>query len=179
MSKVQAESKIAVLLGGRLAEEVMFGSLTTGAGNDIERATDIARRMVCEWGMSEKLGPLAYGKKEESLFLGRDFGSRQQDYSEHTAQEIDEEVRSIVRKQYDRVRELLEASKDKLEALGRALMERETLDAEEIHAVLEGLPLPEREKVVIPTYADRDRAKKEARKGAPIFGAQPPKPAAT
>jgi len=179
MSKVQAESKIAVLLGGRIAEEVMFGSLTTGAGNDIERATDIARRMVCEWGMSEKLGPLAYGKKEESLFLGRDFGSRQADYSEHTAQEIDEEVRSIVRAQYDRVRTLLDASKDKLETLGRALMDRETLDSEEIMAVMEGRELPAREKVVIPTYADRDRAKKEARKGAPIFGGQPPKPAAS
>ena len=177
MSKVQAESKIAVLLGGRIAEEVMFGSLTTGAGNDIERATDIARRMVCEWGMSEKLGPLAYGKKEESLFLGRDFGSRQADYSEHTAQEIDEEVRGIVQRQYARVRELLEASKDKLEVLGRALMDRETLDSEEIMAVMEGRDLPAREKVVIPTYADRERAKKELRKGAPIFGGQPPKPA--
>ena len=177
LSKVQAESKIAVLLGGRIAEEVTFGSLTTGAGNDIERATDIARRMVCEWGMSEKLGPLSYGKKEESLFLGRDLSSRQHDYSEQTARVIDEEIRLIVGTQYTRVRALVEANKEPLVALGRALMDRETLDAEEIQAAIEGRPLPDRDKVVIPTYADRDRAKKEARKGAPIFGGQPPKPA--
>src|SRR5260221_7799359 len=95
LSKEQAESSIAVALGGRLAEEVIFGRLTTGAGNDIEKATDIARKMVCEWGMSEKLGPLAYGKKEEQVFLGRDYGSRPQDYSEETAGQIDQEIRAV------------------------------------------------------------------------------------
>src|ERR1700682_624702 len=93
LSKEQAESSIAVALGGRIAEQIIFGRMTTGAGNDIEKATDIAHKMVCEWGMSEKLGPLTYGKKEEQVFLGRDYGSRMQDYSEHTAQEIDQEVR--------------------------------------------------------------------------------------
>src|SRR6202163_1825605 len=88
LSKEQAESSIAVALGGRIAEEIIFGRMTTGAGNDIEKATEIARKMVCEWGMSEKLGPLAYGKKEESIFLGRDYAQRTQDYSEQTAQEI-------------------------------------------------------------------------------------------
>ena len=92
-------------LGGRIAEEIIFGQQTTGAGNDIEVATDLARKMVCEWGMSEKLGPLAYGKKEEQVFLGRDYGSRTQDYSEQTAQEIDQEVRAIVQRQYVRVKE--------------------------------------------------------------------------
>jgi len=176
LSKEQAESSIAVALGGRLAEEVIFGRLTTGAGNDIEKATDIARKMVCEWGMSEKLGPLAYGKKEEQVFLGRDYGSRQQDYSEQTAVEIDQEVRAIVHKQYDKVKELLTLNKDKLEALAKALIERETLDAEEIRAVLEGRDLPPAQRVIIPTYAEKDKANREKRKVASIFGG-PPKPA--
>jgi cell division protease FtsH len=176
LSKEQAESSIAVALGGRIAEEIIFGRLTTGAGNDIERATDIARKMVCEWGMSEKLGPLAYGKKEEAVFLGRDYGSRQADYSEKTAQEIDEEVRAIVQRQYQRVRLNLSEGRAKLEALADALIERETIDAEEIHAVLEGRELPKREKVIIQSYADKDKAAKERRKVASIFGG-PPKPA--
>jgi cell division protease FtsH len=176
LSKEQAESSIAVALGGRLAEEIVFGRLTTGAGNDIERATDIARKMVCEWGMSEKLGPLAYGRKEEAVFLGRDYGSRQQDYSERTAQEIDEEVRGIVQRQYARVREALFGNREKLELLANALIERETLDAEEISAVLEGRELPKRERVVIPSYADKEKQSKERRKVASIFGG-PPKPA--
>ena len=175
-SKEQAEAKIASALGGRIAEEIMFGRLTTGAGNDIESATDLARRMVCEWGMSEKLGPLAYGKKEEQVFLGRDYGSRTQDYSEQTAVEIDQEVRSLIQHQYTRVRELLTEKKDKLEALAKALVERETLDAEEILAVYEGRDLPKRERVIIQSYADKEKAAKEKRKVASIFGG-PPKPA--
>ncbi|HWL88650.1 MAG TPA: ATP-dependent zinc metalloprotease FtsH, partial [Polyangiaceae bacterium] len=153
LSKEQAESSIAVALGGRIAEEIIFERLTTGAGNDIEKATDIARKMVCEWGMSEKLGPLAYGKKEEQVFLGRDYGTRQQDYSEQTAVEIDQEVRRIVGDQYKKVRELLGAHKHKLEELAKHLIERETLDSEEIHAVLDGRELPKRDRVIIPTYA--------------------------
>ncbi|WP_394848347.1 ATP-dependent zinc metalloprotease FtsH [Pendulispora brunnea] len=176
LSKEQAESSIAVALGGRIAEEIIFGRLTTGAGNDIEKATDIARKMVCEWGMSEKLGPLAYGKREEQVFLGRDYGSRQQDYSEQTAVEIDQEVRRIVGDQYKKVREQLDLHKDKLEALANALIERETLDSEEIAAVFDGRELPKRERVVIPTYAEKEKAAKEKRKVASIFGG-PPKPA--
>jgi cell division protease FtsH len=176
LSKEQAESSIAVALGGRIAEEVIFGRLTTGAGNDIEKATDIARKMVCEWGMSEKLGPLAYGKKEESIFLGRDYGSRQQDYSEQTAVEIDQEVRSIVGRQYEKVKAALAENKEKLDQLAQALIERETLDAEEISAVLEGRELPPVQRVVIPTYADKQKADRDKRKVASIFGG-PPKPA--
>jgi cell division protease FtsH len=176
LSKEQAESNIAVALGGRIAEEIVFGRMTTGAGNDIERATEIARKMVCEWGMSEKLGPLAYGKKEESIFLGRDYAQRTQDYSEQTAQDIDEEVRAIVQRQYVRVKELLTREREKLQVLADSLIERETLDAEEIAAVLEGRELPKREKVVIPTYAEKDKASKEKRRVASIFGG-PPKPA--
>jgi cell division protease FtsH len=176
LSKEQAESSIAVALGGRISEEIVFGRMTTGAGNDIEKATEIAHKMVCEWGMSEKLGPLAYGKKEESIFLGRDYGQRTQDYSEQTAQEIDQEVRAIVQRQYVRVKDLLTRDRDKLQRLADSLIERETLDAEEIAAVLEGRDLPKREKVVIPTYAEKDKASKEKRRVASIFGG-PPKPA--
>jgi cell division protease FtsH len=176
LSKEQAESSIAVALGGRIAEEIIFGQMTTGAGNDIEKATEIAHKMVCEWGMSEKLGPLAYGKKEESIFLGRDYGQRTQDYSENTAQEIDQEVRAIVQRQYTKVREHLTENKGKLQSLADCLIERETLDAEEISAVLEGRELPKRERVIIPTYAEKDKASKEKRRVASIFGG-PPKPA--
>ncbi len=178
LSKEQAESSIAVALGGRIAEEVIFGRLTTGAGNDIEKATDIARKMVCEWGMSEKLGPLAYGRKEEQVFLGKDYGSRQADYSESTAVEIDQEVRRIVQDQYKRVRAALEENKGKLETLANMLIERETLDSEEIHAALEGREMPKRERVIIQSYADKGKAEKEKRKVASIFGG-PPKPVAS
>jgi cell division protease FtsH len=176
LSKEQAESSIAVALGGRIAEEIIFGQMTTGAGNDIEKATEIARKMVCEWGMSEKLGPLAYGKKEESIFLGRDYGQRTQDYSEQTAQEIDQEVRAIVQRQYVKVKDHLTRSRENLQKLADLLIERETLDAEEIHAVLEGREIPKRERVIIPTYAEKDKATKEKRRVASIFGG-PPKPA--
>jgi cell division protease FtsH len=176
LSKEQAESAIAVALGGRIAEEIIFGKLTTGAGNDIEKATEIARKMVCEWGMSERLGPLAYGKKEESIFLGRDYGSRQQDYSEQTAVEIDQEVRAIVHRQYEKVKHLLGENQKQLESLAKALIERETLDAEEIRMTLEGRELPPVQRVIIPSYADKDKAAKEKRKVASIFGG-PPKPA--
>ncbi|HXN32743.1 MAG TPA: ATP-dependent zinc metalloprotease FtsH [Polyangiaceae bacterium] len=176
LSKEQAESSIAVALGGRIAEEIVFGRMTTGAGNDIEKATEIARKMACEWGMSEKLGPLAYGKKEESIFLGRDYAQRTQDYSEQTAQEIDQEVRAIVQRQYVRVKDFLTRDSDKLRRLADALIERETLDSEEIAAVLEGRELPKRERVIIPTYAEKDKQSKEKRRVASIFGG-PPKPA--
>jgi cell division protease FtsH len=176
LSKEQAESSIAVALGGRISEEIVFGRMTTGAGNDIEKATEIARKMVCEWGMSEKLGPLAYGKKEESIFLGRDYAQRTQDYSEQTAQEIDQEVRAIVQRQYVRVKDFLTRDREKLQRLSDSLIERETLDAEEIHAVLDGRELPKRERVIIPTYAEKDKASKEKRRVASIFGG-PPKPA--
>ncbi|MEO8799964.1 MAG: ATP-dependent zinc metalloprotease FtsH [Polyangiaceae bacterium] len=178
LSKDQAESSIAVALGGRIAEEIIYDRLTTGAGNDIEKATEIARKMVCEWGMSEKMGPLAYGKKEEQVFLGKDYGSRQADYSEQTAVEIDQEVRRIVQDQYKRVRALLQESKGKLEILANALIERETLDSEEIHAALEGREMPKRERIIIQSYADKGKAEKEKRKVASIFGG-PPKPVAS
>lgn len=136
-SKDYAENMISILMGGRLAEELIFSQKTTGAGNDIEKATDLARKMVCEWGMSDKLGPLAFGKKEEAIFLGREF-AQHQDYSERTAAEIDHEVRDIVTRNYDRAKELLQSHLVELHALAEALLERETLTAEEINQVIRG-----------------------------------------
>ncbi len=176
-TKDQFEAMIQAGLGGRIAEKLFFGKLTTGAANDIRQVTDIARAMVCEFGMSEKLGPLAYGHDETSLFLGSNMGQRQTDYSEQTAREIDQEVRRMVQEQYDRVEALLLSKKDTLEAIAKALMERETLDFEELTAIVEHRELPKRERVIIPTYADKEKKEKEKRKVATIFGNTPPKPA--
>jgi cell division protease FtsH len=174
-TKEQFEAQIQSALGGRIAEEIFFGKLTTGASNDIRQLTQIARAMVCEYGMSS-LGPLAFGGEEGSIFLGKDYTQRSQDYSEQTAREIDSEVRRLVQEQYDKVRALLTEKKDRVEAIAQALIDRETLDAEELKAIYEGRELPPRQKVVIPTYAEKEKAKAEKRKAASIFGG-PPKPA--
>ena len=174
-TKEQFEAQIQSALGGRIAEEIFFGKLTTGASNDIKQLTTIARAMVCEYGMS-RMGPLSYGSEEGSIFLGRDYNQRSQDYSEQTAREIDQEVRRIIDEQYVIVRKLLEDKRDRLEAIAKHLLERETLDAEELKAIFEGREIPPRERIVIPTYAEKEKAKAEKRKGASIFGG-PPKPA--
>ena len=174
-SKEQLEAKVQSYLGGRIAEEIFFGKLTTGASSDIRGLTDIARAMVCEYGMS-KLGPLAFGSEEGSIFLGKDYNSRTQDYSAQTAREIDEEVRRIVEEQYTKVTTLLTEKKDVIDKIAKALMDRETLDAEEIKMIFEGKELPDKPKIVIPSYSDKEKQKKE-RKVASIFGSTPPKPA--
>ncbi len=133
---------LSVMMGGRAAEELFMGHQTTGAGNDIERATEVARKMVCEWGMSEKIGPLTFGKRDEQIFLGREI-ARHRDYSEATAIEIDREVRRIVTEAYERARNLLEENRDALVRLAEALLEREVLDAEQIRILVEGGTLPE------------------------------------
>jgi len=140
-SKEYLETFLCHLLGGRVAERLVMAQLTTGAGNDIERATDLARKMVCEWGMSEKLGPVTFGKKEEEIFLGREI-AQHRDYSEQTAQEIDREVRSIIAQAEKKVEQLLSSNLDKLHRLAGALLEREILDGEEIDLLLEGKELP-------------------------------------
>jgi cell division protease FtsH len=176
-SKEQFEAQIQSALGGRIAEEVFFGKLTTGAANDIRQLTQIARAMVCEYGMS-KLGPLAFGGEEGQVFLGRDYGSTSKDYSEQTAREIDTEVRSLVDIQYGKVRELLTSKKEEVERIAKALMERETLDESELKLLWEGKELPEKPKVYIPSYAEKEKAKKDrGGKVASIFGSTPPKPA--
>ncbi len=136
------ETMLAVLMGGRSAEEIFLGHITTGAGNDIERATEIARNMVCEWGMSE-LGPLAFGKKDEAIFLGREI-NQHRDYSEDTAIQIDKEVRRIVNSGYDKAKALLANNRDVLERIALALLEREVIDANEVKLLMENKPLPEK-----------------------------------
>jgi cell division protease FtsH len=140
-SKPYLEAMIAYALGGRAAELLIFGELTTGAGNDIERATELARKMVCEWGMSEKLGPLTYGQKDEEIFLGRQI-TRHKNYSEETAITIDGEIKGIVEKQMKRAEKVLKENMDTLHRLAQALLEREILDSSEIDLVIKGEQLP-------------------------------------
>jgi cell division protease FtsH len=137
LTKDRAENMISFLMGGRVAEELVLHQKTTGAGNDIERASDLARRMVCEWGMSDVLGPLTFGQKEGQIFLGRDI-SQNRDYSEQTAQVIDREVRDIVERNYRRAVEILSDKMQALHDLSAALLEFETLDGEEIDQVIRG-----------------------------------------
>ena len=141
-SRDYLNDQIAILLGGRLAEELTNGNITTGAGNDLDRATDMARRMVCEWGMSESIGPLTYGKKEEQVFLGRDF-AQSQDYSEGTAISIDQEIKKIVTDNYERARELLSSHKEELLRIAEELLIREVLDADQVTRLAKGLPIDE------------------------------------
>jgi cell division protease FtsH len=133
--KKYLESNISILLGGRAAEELVLHDFTTGAGNDIERATNLARKMVCEWGMSDKLGPLSYGKKEEQIFLGREFATHK-DYSEETAKHIDAEVMSIVTQNYEKAKKLLTDHIDILHKIAGELLEKEVLNGPEIDALI-------------------------------------------
>ena len=136
-SKEYLLDRIAVFLGGRAAEEIFLGHLTTGAGDDIEKATEIARRMVCKWGMSERLGPMTFGKEEEQIFLGKEIASHK-NYSEQTAQSIDEEIKEIVSDNLERAKQILLGARDRLEELAKTLLVREVLVAEEIEAIVLG-----------------------------------------
>ena len=139
-SKTYCEDQLAILMGGRIAEELYLHQMTTGAGNDIERATEMARKMVCEWGMSE-LGPMSFGKKEEQIFLGREI-SQHRDYSEETAIRIDAEVQRIVTNAYNRAKVIIQEHAAPLEAVAMALLDRETLDGSEVRVLLAGGTLP-------------------------------------
>ena len=139
-SKTYIEGRLAILMGGRAAEELIFNELTTGAGNDIEQATQIARKMVCEWGMSDVLGPMTFGKKNEEIFLGREIQSHR-DFSEVTARMIDEEVVRIVRKAQSTAEQVLNDNIDLLHNLAKALLEHETIDGVEVNAIMEGKPI--------------------------------------
>ena len=130
-------NNLAVLMGGRVAEELVLDEMTSGAGNDIEQATETARKMVCHWGMSEKLGPLSFGQKDEQIFLGREF-AQHKDYSEETAVLIDQEIRELVTRAYEKAKEILQENTDTLHALAHALLERETLVETEIDAIIAG-----------------------------------------
>jgi cell division protease FtsH len=144
-------TQIAVMMGGRLAEEIFLNQMSTGAGNDIERATELSRKMVCEWGMSS-LGPLTFGKKEEQIFLGREL-SQHRDFSEETAREIDSEVRRLVNTGYEKAKGVILENRDAMVRIALALLEREVLDANELKLILEGKQLPAR---VIPQKGDSD-----------------------
>lgn len=147
-SREYIEGRIAMMFGGRAAEKIIFNQLTTGASNDIERASKLARMMVCDWGMSDKLGPVNYGKKEEEIFLGREI-AQHRDYSEHTAITIDEEVMKIIKTQMERAEKILSDNVDMLHKLSLALLEREILDNEEIDKIMRGEALPPYEKIKV------------------------------
>ena len=142
-NKEYLEAQLAILMAGRIAEEKYMHQMTTGAGNDIERATDMARKMVCEWGMSE-LGPLSFGKKEEQIFLGREI-AQHRDYSEETAIRIDEQVKKLVQGGYDTAAGIIDEHSDALVKIAEALLEREILDGEEVKQIINGETLPPRE----------------------------------
>jgi cell division protease FtsH len=139
-SKVYCEDQLAIMMGGRIAEEIYLNQMTTGASNDIERASEMARKMVCEWGMSE-LGPLSFGKKEEQIFLGREI-SQHRDYSEETAIRIDEEVKRIISTGYSRARAIIEQHSNAMVRVAEALLEREVLDGAEVKTLIDGGNLP-------------------------------------
>jgi cell division protease FtsH len=139
-SRDYLQDQLAILLGGRIAEEITQGKLTTGAGNDLDRVTDLARRMVCEWGMSEAMGPLTFGKRDEQIFLGREI-AKAQDYSEDTALRIDQEVKKFVMDAYDRARSMLLTNKAALMRIAEELLAREVLDAGQVKRLAQGLPI--------------------------------------
>lgn len=177
-SKEQAFAMLVMLMGGRVAELVVFNQTTTGASNDIKRATQIARRMVTEFGMSDLIGPVSYSSDDEgNPFLGRDFSMGRRDYSEHMAIKIDDEVRRLILDAETRAHDILSSKREILDAIANALLDRETIDHEELAALHEGRPLPHREKLVVPTWSEKERNAKDKRRGPSIFS--PPKPAAS
>ncbi len=162
ISKKELLNRICILLGGRVTEEIVFGDITTGAQNDLERATETARQMVTQYGMSDRLGPVTLGKKRHEVFLGRDIVD-DRNYSEEVAYAIDQEVRSIIEGSYDSVRELLKANRDSLENITKNLLDLEVIEAEELDAILDGTfmgrPRPEEEK--------KEAEKEDLREDAP------------
>jgi cell division protease FtsH len=169
-SRDYLNDQIAILLGGRIAEEITMNSLTTGAGNDLERSTELARKMVCEWGMSDAMGPLTFGKKEEQIFLGREI-AQHQDYSEDTALKIDQEVKRFVTDNYQRAHRLLTQSKDTLVMIADALLAREVLDAEQVRRLAAGQPLDEPQTVAARTLTVDEGERPRSKERTPIVPA--------
>jgi len=163
--------QIAILMGGRIAEDTFLGSITTGASNDIERATELARAMVCEYGMSE-MGPLTFGKKEEQIFLGREI-AQHRDFSEDTAIKIDEQVKKIVTAQFERAKAIIEENRDTMIRLAECLLERESLDGVEIRRIVAGLPLDENPPVS-DSGGDQDRPQLKEPTAKPLKPILPP-----
>jgi cell division protease FtsH len=169
-----------MFFGGRVAEEIIFGAdkVTTGAGNDIERATGLARRMVTQFGMSERIGPLAVGDKEQEIFLGREFAQRRE-ISERTAQMVDDEVKRLVDEAYARATTILMENRELLDRIAAALLDRETIDREDLDNLVKNLPLPPRS---LPPVDSAPASTTPSKPGvaparAPILGAPPAEPA--
>jgi len=164
---------IAILLGGRLAEELTFKSMTTGAGNDLERSTEMARKMVCEYGMSDTMGPLTFGKKEEQIFLGREI-AQHQDYSEDTAIAIDREIKRIVTDNYTRAKVLIEEHQMALGAIADALLVREVLDAEQVRRIVAGEALEEHKPAASSSTPSPDDSKRSSKERPSLVQPIPP-----
>jgi cell division protease FtsH len=173
-SRDYLRDQICILLGGRIAEEITLGSITTGAGNDLERATDLARKMVCEWGMSDSMGPLTFGKKEEQIFLGREI-AQHQDYSEDTALKIDHEVKRFVTDAYARAQTILMEHKPRLIEMADMLLQRETLDAEQVRRVVAGEALDDYTPVAQPATPAVTREPKAKERSSAIVAPLPPR----
>ncbi len=156
MTKEFAENKISVMMGGRIAEEIILGHLSSGAANDFEQATELARKMVCEWGMSEKIGPMTVGKKEEQIFLGKELGTHK-NYSEQVAILIDQEIRNIIQKNYDRAKKILTEKTNILHNLANALLEYETLDGNEVQMIASGKVIPKKFKAARPQNGGNEK----------------------
>jgi len=170
LTRTKATNMITFLFGGRAAEEIVIGDITTGAGNDIERATDIARRMVCEWGMSDKLGPQAYEKSEGPVFLGMQYGNKTREYSESKAQEIDAEVNHIIENGYKTAKKILTDYRDALERLTLALLEYETIDGDEVNMLINGTAVSE-----IRKYRQNKKDESDGGVKTPVAEVQPKK----
>jgi cell division protease FtsH len=164
MTREFAQNQISILMGGRVAEEIVFKVKTTGAGNDIERATELARSMVTEWGMSEEFGPLNFSSGKQEVFLGRDFSSGGSNLSEDTARRIDEEIRRIVIKQYDIATKILTDHRKELELVSEALLEYETIDGNDIDTLLRGGKIDRPVSPVVQKRKEAAAEKEEAQK---------------
>ena len=168
-SKDHLEAQLSVLMGGRATEILFLGKTTTGAANDFERATEIARNMVCQWGMSN-LGPLSYGERDDLIFLGKDLAMHK-NFSEKTAELIDEEVKKIINKSFNRAKELLEKNRSKLINIAEALLEKEILSSDEIEAIMKGKKLAKgsKEKKVPPISKNiKEKPKEKTKKLQPL-----------
>ena len=170
-TKGYLESQLAVMMGGRLAEEIFLNHQTTGAGNDLDQATSLARKMVCEWGMSN-MGPLTFGKKEEQIFLGREI-AQHRDFSESTANRIDQEVKLLVDQGYQTAKSILTGNREELIRIAEALLEREVLDANDVKMLIKGEPLPVKPVVEKPPD-DQDQTQQVLKPGPVRAPGNPP-----
>ncbi len=172
-SRDYLNDQIAILMGGRIAEEITMNGMTTGAGNDLERSTELARKMVCEWGMSDAMGPLTFGKKEEQIFLGREI-AQHKDYGEDTAIKIDQEIKRFVTSNYDRARQILETNRAALDKIAEELLVREVLDADQVRAIAEGKPLEEYKPAAPPSGLSDDPSKRAQKERPSMVPPLPP-----